>query len=308
MDLINRVARLRVDKKYVRIRTDYGDNFQTFYDNGFVAIGYNYIGKQRLVVEDQSITRRLIATNENLSDDNSFEKKSISRIYNMLHEFKNLQKGDVVTIPSQDSNRVAFGEIVDDEIYQSIEGTLDCDYIKRRRVKWFKIMNWSDLDAKLNPLKVRGDAINNVSELAEEIDIVMRNLFVKNDIAHFVINISQEEPIRLVYLVELLKGIKTLSEHIIVKYELNENINDITVKLNLQSPGFTELIKTGQALLIVAAMITVNSCAPGESGLNENDEREVMELNNEFPVELDSIINSYNRLAVPSNNREYFRQ
>lgn len=308
MDLINKVARLRVDKKYVRIRTDYGQNFHTFYDNGFVAIGYNYVGKQRLEEEDQSITRRLIATNEDLSDENTSEKKTISRIYNMLHEFRNLRRGDVVAIPSQDSNRVAFGEIADDEIYQSIEGTLDCEYIKRRRVNWFKIVNWSDLDAKLNPLKARGDAINNVSELAEEIDIVMRNLFVKNDLAHFVINISQEEPIRLVYLVGLLQGVKTLSEQIILKYELNENINDITVKLNLQSPGFTELIKTGQALLIVAAMISVNSCSSGESGLTESEEREVMELNDEFSSELDSIVNSFNMLDVPNNNREYFRQ
>jgi hypothetical protein len=308
MNLIEQVIHLRNDKKYYRIRTDYGDNFQTFYDNGFVAIGYNYLGNQRLLENDQLITRQLIAVNENLSEDSTSDKKKISRIYNMVQDFKDLRLGDVVIIPSQDSNRIAFGEIVDNEIFQTTEGTNNCNYIKRRRVRWFKLVHWTELDPKMAALKARGDVINDVSELSEEIDIVMRNLFVKNNLSHFVIDIQTEDPISLVNLIDLLEGIRNLSNLIIERYNLEENIEDITIKLNLQSPGKTELIKLGIALLVIAAMITVSSCGENESGLELAQVNETLELNNEFRNELDSIIHSYNTLNVPINNRQYYIQ
>ena len=76
----------------------------------------------------------------------------------------------------------------------------------------------------------------------------------------------------------------------------------------MQSPGITEIVKTGKALLIVAAMISVNSCNSGQSGLDPDQEIETLNLNNEFKSELDTIVNSYNNLDVPTDSRHYYKQ
>ena len=71
----------------------------------------------------------------------------------------------------------------------------------------------------------------------------MRNLFVKNNFAHFVIDINQEGPIKLVNLITLLEGIKELNEKIIIKYQLDEDIEDLTIKLNCNRQVLLKLLK-----------------------------------------------------------------
>lgn len=308
MELLNSIPQLRADKKYVRIRTDYGNNFDTFFENKFVAIGYNYIGSGRLKEENETTLRQMIASNEKWTDKTPGNKQKISRAYNMLFEFKSLRQGDVIIIPDQNSDRVAFGEIIDNDIFQAIEGSLDCDYIKRRKVRWLKLADWDELDPSLRPLKVRGHTINFFDHLSDEIDKVMRYLFVKNNRAHFVIDIDKEDNIPLVNLLQLLEGIKDLSLKIIDHYNLDENIEDITIKLNVKSDGLTELIKSGKSLLVVAAMITVASCGDGASGLEQNDEQEIMNLNDEFADELETIVSSFDSLEVPQESRHFFKQ
>lgn len=308
MDLTDNVIQLNSNKKYYRLRTNYGDNFHTFYENSFIAIGFNYIGAEIMNSDDKNATHKLIAKNEDLDLSNKNEKRKISRIYNVLQIFKDLKLGDVIVIPSMDSDVIAFGEIIDNEIYQSIEGSLECDYIKRRKVKWFKKVYWNDLDAKLIPLKFRGDIINDVTDLSEEIDIVMRNLFIKDDLSHLVFDIKKTEPIKLVEILLLLENIKDLCYSIIEDYNLNEDINDITIKLNLQSPGKTELINLGKSILFVAAMINLNSCNLDNTNLSPAVKQEILDLNNKYQVKVDSISNVLDNMKVPKQSLDFYKK
>ena len=66
-DLIKKVTEISLATQYWFVRTDYGENFETYYNNEFIAIGWNNITLEDLKDpnSDERIRTKLIKS-ENL--------------------------------------------------------------------------------------------------------------------------------------------------------------------------------------------------------------------------------------------------
>ncbi|MDN4166194.1 hypothetical protein QWY31_11815 [Cytophagales bacterium LB-30] len=275
--LSKNVANLSTEINYWFVRTDYGDNFDTYYENGFIAIGWNYITLQEIQGNDLGRMREKILKNEKFDPDAKRTKGKITGIINKLINFVELKKGDVVVIPSRNSSRYAFGIIEDDKVYTVTEPLYKCEHYKRRKVKWLEAKNMNDLDPHFYRMRLTQHSISKINDYSQYIDNVVRTLYVRDNSAHFVLDIKTEEDINVDSLLSLIQSFKSLSVEINSHFKLNEDIGKYSIKLNLQSPGQIEFkLPYGRTLIILALLVNI-SCGGNKA-------------NNKVEPELDKFI------------------
>ena len=262
-----------VDRNYWFVRTDSGRFFDDFYENNYIAIGWDYLNLNTISSEDKDmdhLKRRIALTeglliddidDDSLNDDELSELNSkltnnrriVTKIYNKVNLFVNeIKPGDIVVIPSANSSYIAIG-IVSDDIYENtnyieqfaqLHFTADympCPYAKRFPVTWYKKINKNGMDIYLqNTIKAQ-QAIFPLNDHADYIDRNVMDIYFKNDILHSIIRTNQDGDITLTELKFLIDFIYDgISQS-------NEGLNDISpddvrVKLNIHSPGIIEII------------------------------------------------------------------
>ena len=277
-DIFKSVETLDKNKGYWFVRTDSGLYFNTYVDNGFIAIGWNQITVEDLKTLSKSDIVRKIAESEGYDLEINKEKGIVTSIYNKLKRFQELKKGDLVIIPSDKSTRYAFGVIEDTNIHVNIDSEFDCIYYKRKKVKWLEIKRVKDLDPIFYQIKVSRHAISDISRFDNYIDNVTNNLYTKDGYTHYVIDINTKDDINLKTLLTFVTSIQDLSQKINKEFSFNEDIDSSSIKLYLQSPGIIEIkLFTGKSLIALALIINILSCS---------DQRTAIELKNNSPKEI----------------------
>lgn len=110
LDLFN-ITEIDTNRNYWLVRTKSGKYFDEFYIDGFIGIGWNKISDMTIINSDQEAVKNIIK--QGYPDENR-----PGLIANQIIRFvKEMKKGDIVLIPSKNSRYVAFGELVDDNIY-----------------------------------------------------------------------------------------------------------------------------------------------------------------------------------------------
>jgi restriction system protein len=189
-------------------------------------------------------------------------KSKASMILHKLQNFYSLKLGDVIVIPNYGSSKFSFGFIDDYGIYVDNEQGNECEYRKRRKVKWVVHRHFDELDTIFYNLKKSMHAISSVkSTLAEHIDRVMNDVYFKDGFGHYVIRVKKKEDIKAEDLFKLgediMKLLKIINEH--NKY--NENVSETIVKLNVQSDGDI-LLKgpIGNSIVSLALVFSLVAC------------------------------------------------
>ncbi|WP_294225984.1 hypothetical protein [uncultured Chryseobacterium sp.] len=261
-EILNKVENFSSDRKYWFIRTDYGKHFEVFYKGEYIAIGWDYLALDELKTKSESEIKEKIAKNESLDVFIALQKGKITSIYNKIETFLSLKKGDIIVVPSRNSDRLAFGEIVDEEPYEAEDALEMGDYFKRRKVKWIDLKSIYDLDPIFFQLKANRHSISRIDRYSPYIDKIIGNLFKKGDNTHYVLNFETHDDINFRDLNALMADIDKLVIKINNQFNFNEDLNDFFVKINLQSPGTIELIKTnaGKSLAVLAFCLSVISC------------------------------------------------
>lgn len=132
-EILSQVDKVKSDSNYWFVRTDYGRYFNEFFENRYIAIGWDFLSLFELQNRDEEYVRAKIIKEEKI--DNSIGgKKKVSTIYNKIGTFLSLKKDDVVIIPSKNSDELAFGRIVDEHAFE--DGNAK-EFRKRRKVEWF---------------------------------------------------------------------------------------------------------------------------------------------------------------------------
>ena len=107
--------------------------------------------------------------------------------------------GDVVFIPSINSESVTFGIVESDMfIYKLTPEDEDedrCDYIKRRYVHWIKTIQKKALDVNFYKIFQSHHTIVDANKYDFIIDRTLESFYIKNGIAHLKININTDNPI-----------------------------------------------------------------------------------------------------------------
>ncbi len=248
------------NNNYWFVRTNGGAYFETFFKNNFIGIGWNEISLAEITLPKlEDATKRKIAKIEGIPENDPNAKKTITTIFNKLKNFKNLKKGDIIIIPNLKSQKFAFGIVADNTVYIE-KKTLDCNFEKRRAIKWIKTKDLRAMDSYIYKLRVPRQAITNVNRFSDSIDSDINTLFVKNNESHFVIEVSKVGDVNLTALTDLLINTKIKIQDLNQKLGLGEDLDQISVKLNLQSPGKIEFKMPNGKVLLLYGLILTQSC------------------------------------------------
>lgn len=248
---------------YWLVRTQGGDFFKEFYFENYIAIGWNEITDVNLMTEEkrEELTMKI--------RDTFTDSTKPGGIATLLIRFnEEMKKGDIVIIPDSSSRIIAFGEVLDNEIYiedeteedeidEETDDEVKCHYIKRRRVKWIKTQTKNNIDIYLFKILNSHHTISRIKE--EYQNIVDRSLYpyyMKNGQAHLVLRVKQEKNISLVQLSKLLSSnLKIIDEYNNVT-ESNIDKNNIDIKLNINSAGPVEIISNPYTILMIGVALT----------------------------------------------------
>jgi hypothetical protein len=255
--ILQKVESISSDSKYMFVRTEKGLLFEQFTNENHIAIGWDYLTLNQLRKLSIHEIKEKIALKQNLDITKSQGKGKATMSFNKIMLFLNLNKDDIIIIPSRNSDRLAFGRISDTETYEEVEAE---NFLKRRKIEWFKIVQMNDLNPIFYQIKSNHHTISSINRFAPHIDRVIGNLYQKGDNTHYVLNIEKEEHINFNELNSLMDNIKTLLNKINDKFGFKENPEEFYIKINLQSKGALELIKKGKSLAVLAFLLSTTSC------------------------------------------------
>ena len=229
---------------YWLIRTSSGKFFDDFYNNNYVAIGWNELSNIDYIKnskdEDFKEYVKSIYPNE--------EKPGYiaNQIKRFLFEIK---KGDIILIPSINSEYIAFGKVTSESAYiRNIPNKntelsyLQCDFLKAIDVSWIKLVKRDEFDPYLYKLMSAHSTISNVYKYENYINRILYPVYIKNNLIHTTFNVTTTEDIPVSSLASFLT---TTLNSIDVFNSVTDNTIDkdsVNVKLSVQSPGPIEFI------------------------------------------------------------------
>jgi restriction system protein len=257
-ELIKYVPQIPEDQRYWFVRTNSGEFYDNFVNEGFIGIGWNQIEIKHLT------------ENRPLSDIVRDKYKNENRpnyVANQIKTFCNdMKKGDIVLIPSSRSTYIHFGIVRDDEPYEEdipievenieehpellfeYEGV--CPYRKRRKVDWIKVIRRDDLDPQLYKLIYSQHTISNADSYAEYIDKSLFDFYVKGDKCHFILHVRKKEHIKAHHLIPFMSDLLSIAD----AGKLSSD-DEIDIKVSVQSPGTIELIGYIPNIIILSVIV-----------------------------------------------------
>ncbi len=231
------------NRQYWLVRTLSGNYYEVFRDNGFVAIGWNEIPIADLAkIHESPENEELKNTIKNKitveGEPGSLgvrmsQAKAISQLLKFAYDIK---QGDIVIIPSENSDLLSFGEVVSTPLEVAHDGV--CGFTKRKRILWIrKDIRRLSLDSNLYRFIFAHQTVNNVTEYSEYINNTLFDFYTVDGRASLVLRVKTNEaidPFKMeTFYSDLLLFIRKASEY------NGEEIRpgDISVKFDLQSPG-----------------------------------------------------------------------
>jgi restriction system protein len=299
--IVQSVDRIESSKNYWFVRTDNGDYYQDYYEHGFIAIGWDYITIQDL----QSISgtafdiKQKIAHREGLDIvNNARDKGKVTAIFNKLKAFKNLNRGDIIVIPSENSQRLAFGFVADNQIFTNVDDP-NCPFVKRRRINWVEEKDIDELDKIFYQIRISRHTISSIKPYEAYIDKVVKTLFIKNDYSHYVLDLQTDKDINFNTLLQLINNIRFLTEWLNNDFNLGENLDQNAIKLNLQSSGKIEFkFLNGKSLILLATLLGPMTLNSGLNNIAQNEKQQLENFRQVHQNEIEEIENALQELEV----------
>lgn len=254
-------------KKYWLVRTDDGANYNTFSERSFVAlnlqnfpIGFVNAARQiehprvRLSVLKNSLIQLHQQQPNLLSYDpaDSSYSSNIGRLASQISSIAlEMNRGDIVLIPSQGASILKIGRIVDVDL--ATDEAITRQFSFARKVEWIKEISKRRLEANLYKALGAHQAICDISKYANVIERNYTSYFVIDDEYHYVLTVNAET-VSAYELTALVQNVlKTVNE---ISYDFNLGIDtkDIKISINVNSPGKMDFISTGKKVILTMAV------------------------------------------------------
>ena len=113
------------------------------HDNGVIAVGWSHIGDLNKFNSRDQIEKELAKDSHwRISQ----HKRQLASYVSSLWHFKlDVQKGDIVLLPSKNSRNVYVGKVISDLYFDKSKMERECDFSHRRKVKWFRTLKHEDV-------------------------------------------------------------------------------------------------------------------------------------------------------------------
>ena len=249
------------DRKYWFVRTNSGEYYTEYFNEGFIAVGLNEFKDTEFITKaesDPSYKRALYEKIRAMVTDGTDKIVKPGLIINQLKRFMiEMSIGDIVLIPSENSQYISFGEITGDVevIDESLIDDDACPYTKRRHVRWIKTIKKENLDPYLFKAIYSHHMITDVSEAAHFINRSLSNMYIKDDKAYITFNVKTTNSIHLQSIKPLLYGFLDIAEKAEFPPETIEDLKNMELKINVQSPGPVEYIGSLQVLGVILLIL-----------------------------------------------------
>lgn len=242
------------NRKYWFVRTEGGDYYEEFKNDNYIAIGWDEY-KHKYLFDCEPGDENELSIKEEIKE--RYKTERPGTIFNTLKRFMlEMSEGDIVFIPSKNSDTITFGEITSDMYIHSLTSEdIDedrCEYIKRRTVKWSKSIERKNLDVNFYKIFQSHHTIVNADKYDFIIDRTLESFYIKNDLTHLTLYVGTDDPISGKSLFNLQKFIFDS------KYFDSSNTN---IKINVQSRGIIELIdpSTVNLALILISLVAITT-------------------------------------------------
>jgi hypothetical protein len=265
-EILAQLPEINPNRRYWLVRTQGGEYYNAFVKGGYVAIGYDKITlsdiKAGNTKNDTGVKiLSAIISKKYKQDEEGRPTHSASQLIKFAYTIK---KGDIVLIPSENSSEITFGEVTDNHAYLARGVQLvNCPFKKRKKVKWLKKVYRDSLDPNLYKLMFSHHTISDGDSYAQYIDAMLDSFFVKNKQAHIVIGVQSKKDINARELFEMGLYSLELLDDFCQQESLPYNGNDVSVKIELQSPGSIELVGWTVASIVLVGLIIVGLAGGG---------------------------------------------
>lgn len=281
-----KIPTISPQRHYWIIRTNGGDYYEDFILHQYISIAWDYVTLTTLNNETEEAIKRLISVYEKTNDEDidlddeetdGTAKGKITAIYNKIHRFVfEISKGDIVLIPSSNSDRITIAEVTGDvfettnyvEMYlkENPETELNpCPYSKRRKVNTLKTISKGEMDIYLAKGFSSQHALSNMDDYAQYIDRTIYGIYSKGDQIHSTIHAGHPNGLTLKDLVDLTSYLNDSATSIAKQCGIPYDPSSINVKLNIHSPGLIEFIGAMAAggVVISLLMFSINNLING---------------------------------------------
>ena len=253
------------EAKYWMVRTMGGDFYKEYVEDGFIAIGYNEITLQDLIQlpESDSLSREIIEAK--LKNNNQELKNTSYPASQLLRFIREMNIGDFVIVPAKNSQYVSFG-IITSDVYEAEDRFLHleglCPYAKRRMIEWKKTSPKYKLNPALQLMFNSRHIISNVDYYAPYIDSLLNDFYLKDDEAHLVLRINTHNDINAGNFFAIYE-IFRIVDRFCKENNINEDIANIVMKVQMESPGSVRLSSKHTRSLIFVGLAILGICGGG---------------------------------------------
>lgn len=261
------------------VHTEKGAFYDAFLDGEYIAIGHNEVtiamlnlaeqgedGSARAVLI-QKIRQSYEQDGKPFNQNAKAVKQTVTRYLNELMRFHTLKNNDIVVVPNMNAWYLSIGIVVSaDYIPGPFDVVDDCVYTKRKRVEWVRRhAGIQSLHPKFRAIRFGRHACFDIKEegLRETIRKTVFPVYTFGEQKYLTIQVNKEGSVHPNEIIKMLQASMDLLNRINDVYGLEEDLNEIALKLVVESPGMNSWIQRegGKAILLLGMIsVSFNSC------------------------------------------------
>jgi len=242
------IKKIDSSKKYWFVRTYGGSLYEEYFEKEYIGLGFNKVPLEYIKKGDIKDKSTLTDLTTYIQNNTRYRGADATKWAKQLIIFdKEVKIGDIVIIPSENSNKFSIGTITSDTYLVKDPGTFqnkaEIEHFpeKRKKVKWEKTMLKSEFQGELRNLTTTHQGITNADKYFMVIEGQLSNLYVKEEKTYLIIQINQDEDINAFVLNRFLASLTYFYNEFCIENNVEPN-EELSIKIKLQSKGRVALI------------------------------------------------------------------
>ena len=261
------ICDINPDKHYWFFRTMGGTYYDEFVSRGYIAFGYDGITMKDLknIPERDDMARTYLKIRLQELDKDMTDTQTAKAAGQIVKFYRGLAVGDVVVAPSYQSKKFAIG-IIESEMYEDsgkhAEG--ECQFVKRRKVRWEKEVWRSELDSKAILAFGNQQTMSSIDDYAEYIDRKVSKLYNKGEKTYLTLRVNHNGPLSWDDW-SLIGDLGAIFKDFSEENNLGVDLTKIEMKVNVQSPGDIMMAVAYGAGILLAVASAIIFCIKSKS-------------------------------------------